>query len=204
MPRMQLKRSCKMYRYGDSWQYCGYFSAVYVFFAIFVVRPMIKQLFNASYIAMSLGFIRKILRRLLPCGTGGKYLVAMGAYNTATKTPLFLVYSVEESYEAARKFAFEVHRENDGTPRFNVSIIRYPERLMSDLISTESKYSSYYKIRYEENLKYLPPAQFMSVFSGKAVKETHIVPEILKFETERSVRHGESPEKHKSFDFLIM
>ena len=165
---------------------------------------MIKQLFNASYLAMSLGFIRKILRRALPCSTGGKYLVAMGAYNTATKTPLFLVYSVEDSYEAARKFAVEVHRDNNGTPRYNVSIIRYPERLLSDLIMTDAKYSSYYKTRYEQNLKYLPSAQFISVFSGKAAKETHVAPEILKFEKERSERHGESTEKHKSFDFLIM
>lgn len=158
---------------------------------------MLNQLFNASYIAMTLGFTRKVLRRLVPGGPGGKYIVAMGLYNRYTSRPILLVLSIHDSLDGARVAARKFHLNHWNEPTFNISIISYPEWRMADLITTDERGSLGYNEAVRQNNSKLPIASKISIFNKDAIQLTNIVESIYYMQMRRAAEMGENVERHR-------
>ena len=167
-------------------------------------EPMLNQLFNASYIAMTLGFFRKVLRRLVPGGPGSKYIVAMGVYGRYTPHPILLVLSIHDSIDDARVAARKFHLNNWNEPTFNVSIISYPDWRMVDLISTDCRGSINYNEAVSVNNSKLPIADKISIFNKKAISLTHIVESIYYMQMQRATEMGQTAERHRKHEWLIV
>ena len=165
---------------------------------------MLNQLFNASYIAMTLGFIRKVLQRLVPGGPGSKYIVAMGVYGRYTPHPILLVLSIHDSREDARVAARKFHPNHRNEPTFNISIISYPDWRMVDLITTDDRGSIAYNEAVTVNNSKLPIADKFSIFNKKAMQLTHIVTEIFYMQMQRATEIGQTVERHRKHRWLIV
>lgn len=167
-------------------------------------EPMLNQLFNASYIAMTLGFFRKVLQRLVPGGPGSKYIVAMGVYGRYTPHPILLVLSIHDSIDDARVAARKFHLNNWNEPTFNVSIISYPDWRMVDLISTDERGGLAYNEAVSVNNSNLLKADKISIFNKKAIKWTHIVESIYYMQMQRATEMGQTTEQHRKHEWLIV
>jgi hypothetical protein len=165
---------------------------------------MLNQLFNASYIAMTLGFFRKVLQRLVPGGPGSKYIVAMGVYGIYTPHPILLVLSIHDSREDARVAARKFHPNHRNEPTFNISIISYPDWRMVDLISTDERGSVAYNEAIRVNNSNLLKADKISIFNKKAIQLTHIVESIYYMQMQRSTEMGQTIERHRKHGWLIV
>lgn len=165
---------------------------------------MLNQLFNASYIAMTLGFIRKVLRRLSPGGPGSKYIVAMGLYNRYTPHPILLVLSSHNSLDYARVAARKFHLNHRNEPTFNISIISYPDWRMVDLISTDDRNGRSYKEFITLNNSKLPIADKISIFNKNIIQLTNIVESIYYIQMQRATEMGETIERHRKQGWLIV
>ena len=167
-------------------------------------EPMLNQLFNASYIAMTLGFFRKVLQRLVPGGPGSKYIVAMGVYSRFTQHPILLVLSVHDSREDARVAARKFHPNHRNEPTFNISIISYPDWRMVDLISTDYRGGIAYNEAVRVNNSNLLKADKISIFNKKAIQLTHIVESIYYMQMQRATEMGQTAERHRKHGWLIV
>ena len=165
---------------------------------------MLNQLFNASYIAMALGFTRKVLRRLTPGGPGGKYIVAMGLYNRYTPHPIVLVLSIHNSLDDARVVARKFHLNHRNEPTFNISIISYPDWRMVDLISTDERSGVAYNKFVTANNSILPIADKISIFNRNAIQVTHRVESIYYMQMQRATEMGQTVERHRKYGWLIV
>ena len=165
---------------------------------------MLNQLYNASYIAMALGFTRKVLRRLTPGGPGSKYIVAMGVYNRYTPHPILLVLSIHDSHEDARVAARKFHPNQRNEPTFNISIISSPDWRMVDLISTDERSGVVYNEAVRVNNSNLPIADKISIFNRKAIPLTHIVEAIYYMQMQRATEIGQTVERHRKHEWLIV
>lgn len=165
---------------------------------------MLNQLFNASYIAMALGFTRKVLRRLVPGGPRGKYIVAMGLYHRYTTHPILLVLSIHDSLDGARVAARKFHPNQRNEPTFNISIISYPDWRMTDLISTDERNDRIYKEFVTLNDSKLPVADKISIFNKNAIQLTNIVESIYSMQMRRAAEIGQTVERHREHGWLIV
>jgi hypothetical protein len=165
---------------------------------------MLNQLFNASYIAMTLGFFRKVLQRLVPGGPGRKYIVAMGIYGRFEPHPVLLVLSIHDSIEDARVAAKKFHPNHWDEPTFNISIISYPDWRMVDLITTDDRGSIAYNEAVTVNNSKLLIADKFSIFNKKALPLTHIVNEIFYMQMQRATEMGQNVERHRKHGWLIV
>ena len=165
---------------------------------------MLNQLFNASYIAMTLGFFRKVLQRLVPGGPGSKFIVAMGVYGRCTPSPILLVLSIHDSREDARVAARKFHPNHRNEPTFNISIISYPDWRMVDLITTNDRGSIDYNEAVTVNNSNLLKSDKISIFNKKAIQLTHIVESIYYMQMQRSTEMGQSVERHRKHGWLIV
>ena len=165
---------------------------------------MLNQLFNASYIVMTLGFIRKVLQRLVPGGPGSKYIVAMGVYGRFTPHPILLVLSIHDSLEDARVAARKFHPNHRDEPTFNISIISYPDWRMVDLISTDECGGLAYHEAVCVNNSKLPIADKFSIFNKNAIPLTHILEAIYYMQMQRATEMGQTAERHLKHEWLIV
>jgi hypothetical protein len=165
---------------------------------------MLNQLFNASYIAMTLGFFRKVLQRLVPGGPGRKYIVAMGIYGRFEPHPVLLVLSIHDSIEDARVAARKFHPNHRYEPTFNISIVLYPDWRMVDLISTDEHGGVAYNEAVSVNNSNLLKADKISIFNKKAIQLTHIVESIYYMQMQRSTEMGQTAEHHRKHGWLIV
>jgi len=165
-------------------------------------EPMLNQLFNASYIAMTLGFIRKVLQRLVTGGPGSKYIVAMGVYGRYTPHPILLVLSIHDSLEDARVAAIKFHPNHQNEPTFNISIISYPDWRIVDLISTDERGGVAYNEAIRVNNSKLLIADKISIFNKKAISLTLIVESIYYMQMQRATEMGQTVERHRKHEWL--
>ena len=167
-------------------------------------EPMLNQLFNASYIAMTLGFTRKVLRRLVPGGPGSKYIVAMGLYHRYTPHPILLVLSIHDSLDDARAAARKFHPNQRNEPTFNIFIISYPDWRIVDLISTDERSGVAYNEAVRVNNSKLPIADKISIFKKNAIQLTNIVESIYYLQMQRATEMGQTVERHRKHGWLIV